>query len=577
MAHIGAGLGSYLAKTLKLNARERRLLLLAGAAGAISALLRTPLGAALWALEVLYQDDFESEGMFSCLVSSVTAYSVMTLFFEPGSLFHVSVSYEFIPAQLLFYGALGLACALFGALWIRWMHGSAKVWSELKLPTWAKPALGGLLLGALVIWVPWVFSTGFEWIQDALRPVDDASRKLPIGFTGFLLLLGPGDPAQRLRPGGGQDNSSRSESRERTGSRVLLVKSFRGDWLQFVRLLAAQGNVDRGSPADRRRPRTTVGGGRATEHPRSDPHSAYRHDVLVHEDDEDLVAGTRGFVEQGLASGGQVLVHGTRGRVGLLREVLGDHPRLEYGFDEELYQEPTKTLFAYQHRLAEMPDPADFWVTGTVPLGRDAPEQAAWARYESAVNEALSDYSFRALCTYDTRTNPDSVIEAALATHPGVSTALKNRPSVRYVDPAKFLVDPMAQVPRPPERPPSLVTTVDRLEHLPRVRYLLETTARSSSAVSPLAVDEFVTAVNEVAANGVVHGAPPVLVTLWADVTSLTCQVRDSGAGAVDPLAGFRYPDESGPMGLWAARQLVDDLFVTTPSWGGCNILLTRT
>jgi len=355
------------------------------------------------------------------------------------------------------------------------------------------------------------------------------------------------------------------------------VKSFRGDWLRFVRLLAAQGNVDRSTPADRRRPRTTVGGGRATEHPRSDPHSAYRHDVLVHEDDEDLVAGTRGFVEQGLASGGQVLVHGTRSRVGLLREVLGDHPRLEYGFDEELYQEPTRTLFAYQRRLAEMPGPLDFWVTGTVPLGRDAAEAAAWARYESAVNEALSAYAFRALCTYDTRTNPASVIEAALATHPSVNTDLTSRPSGQYVDPATFLAHPLARVPGPPEAPPSLVTIVTGLEDLVQARYFLKTIARESSALSLNAVDEFITAVNEVAANGVVHGAPPVRVALWADVTSLTCQVRDSGAGAVDPLAGFRYPDESGPMGLWAARQLVDDLFVTTPSWGGCNILLTRT
>lgn len=319
-----------------------------------------------------------------------------------------------------------------------------------------------------------------------------------------------------------------------------------------------------------------MGGDRAPRQVQHEPCEGYSHDVLVHEDDDELVAGTRAFVGQALASGGQVLVHGTRDRVGLLREVLGNHPRLEYGFDEELYQEPTKTLFAYQRRLAEMPEPADFWVTGTVPLGRDAPEQAAWARYESAVNEALSDYSFRALCTYDTRTNPASVIEAALATHPGVSTALKSRPSVRYVDPARFLVDPMAQVPGPPERPPSLVTIVDRLEHLPRARYLLETTARCSSAVSPLAVDEFVTAVNEVAANGVVHGAPPVLVTLWADVTSLTCQVLDSGAGTLDPLAGFRYPDDWGPMGLWIARQLVDDLFISLPSEGGCSIVLTK-
>ena len=319
-----------------------------------------------------------------------------------------------------------------------------------------------------------------------------------------------------------------------------------------------------------------MGASRATEHTRKEPHSDYRHDVLVHEDDEDLVAGTRAFVEQGLASGGQVLVHGTRRRVSLLREVLGSHPRLEYGYDEELYQAPTRTLFEYQRRLAEMPDPLDFWVTGTVPLGHDLAEQAAWARYESAVNEALSAYSFRALCTYDTRTNPATVIEAALATHPSVNTDLKSRPSGQYVDPAMFLTHPMAQVPAPPEAPPSLVTTVTRLEDLARARYLLKTTARESSALPLLTVDEFLTAVNEVAANGVAHGAPPVRVTLWADATSLACQVLDSGAGTLDPLAGFRYPHEWGPMGLWAARQLVDDLFISIPSEGGSSVLLTK-
>jgi hypothetical protein len=63
---------------------------------------------------------------------------------------------------------------------------------------------------------------------------------------------------------------------------------------------------------------------------------------------------------------------------------------------------------------------------------------------------------------------------------------------------------------------------------------------------------------------------------MWADVTSLTCQVLDSGAGTLDPLAGFRYPDDWGPMGLWIARQLVDDLFISLPAEGGCSLLLTK-
>jgi hypothetical protein len=298
--------------------------------------------------------------------------------------------------------------------------------------------------------------------------------------------------------------------------------------------------------------------------------------VLVHGGEDELVSGTRAFVDQGLASGGRVLVHGDSERVGLLREALGAHPRLEYGFDEELYQAPTRTLFAYQRRLAETEGPLPFWVTGTVPLGRDAAERAAWARYESAVNEALSAYSFRALCTYDTRTTPAPVIEAALATHPGVSTDLRSSRSDRYVEPATFLSDPMARVPGPPRTPPSLVTIVARLEDLPQARYLLKTTARESSALPLLSLDEFLTAVNEVVANGVVHGAPPVRVSLWAQATSLTCQVLDCGSGSLDPLAGFRYPDEWGPMGLWAARQLVDELFIGHPAEGGSSVLLTK-
>ncbi len=58
------------------------------------------------------------------------------------------------------------------------------------MPAWLKPGLGGLLLGALVIGVPWVFSGGFVWIQDALRPIDDPLRQLPVGLYGFGLLIG---------------------------------------------------------------------------------------------------------------------------------------------------------------------------------------------------------------------------------------------------------------------------------------------------------------------------------------------------------------------------------------------------
>ena len=311
--------------------------------------------------------------------------------------------------------------------------------------------------------------------------------------------------------------------------------------------------------------------------PQDRTHPDYSHGLLVHHDDDELVEGTRAFVKQGLASGGNVVVRGPKDRVDMMREVLGVHPHLTYGFDEEAYLAPTRALFAYQKLLAESPDATAFWVTGPVPLGHDSAARAAWARYESAVDEALCAYPYRALCTYDTRTCPASVITAARATHSTISDGLTSRSNPEYVDPAAFLANPLAQVPGPPSSPPSMATTVTLLDELASARHLLRATARSSSAVSQHSFDELLVAVNEVVVNGIVHGSPPVHLRLWAELDTLTCHVVDFGSRLLDPLTGYRRPDMSGPRGLWLARQFVDDLLIGNEPRAGCSVLLTKT
>jgi len=191
MAYAGASFGSRLSRRFKLSSRDRRLLMLAGAAGGISALFRTPLGAALFALEIIYKEDFETEGMFPVIVSSVTAYSVFTSIFGTGSLFQVpSGGYAFAPSQLVFYGIMALAVAPIAVLWCkastRW---GPELFAKINLPPWAKPALGGLILGALALVLPWVIGTGYGWIQDALLPPDAPGRHLPSGYEGFGILI----------------------------------------------------------------------------------------------------------------------------------------------------------------------------------------------------------------------------------------------------------------------------------------------------------------------------------------------------------------------------------------------------
>ena len=65
----------------------------------------------------------------------------------------------------------------------------------------------------------------------------------------------------------------------------------------------------------------------------------------------------------------------------MLREALGTHPRLDFGLDGDSTL-PDEHPVRLRAQLAESPDAAELWVTGTVPFGADH-QQPAWSRYES--------------------------------------------------------------------------------------------------------------------------------------------------------------------------------------------------
>jgi CIC family chloride channel protein len=155
---IGGSLGSFVGRTLRVGARERRILMIAGVAAGISAIFRTPLGAALLATEVLYRDDFESDALIPALLASVVSYSVFIYFFGEHTLFAHSPHYPFVPAHLPLYGLLSLLLALVGAVFLKSMHGVQAFAKRSGLPLWVRPAVGGLALGLLT--TPVIILTG---------------------------------------------------------------------------------------------------------------------------------------------------------------------------------------------------------------------------------------------------------------------------------------------------------------------------------------------------------------------------------------------------------------------------------
>ncbi len=184
IAQVGAGLGSWIGQILKLSVRERRLLLLAGCAGGLGAIFRAPLGGALTAIEVLYREDFETEGIILCIISSVVANSVVTTIFGTHAIFDIPPIKFSHPFELAAYGVLGLACVPLGALFVTTYFGLRDhFFRKIRLNKALIPAIGGIMVGIVGMWKPQAMGGGYGTIQQALL------GQLPMGLLFTLSIL----------------------------------------------------------------------------------------------------------------------------------------------------------------------------------------------------------------------------------------------------------------------------------------------------------------------------------------------------------------------------------------------------
>ncbi len=146
---IGGSLGSLIGRYFGVSTRERRILLVAGTAAGMAAVFRTPLGAALLAVEVLHKNDFESDALVPSVLASVVSYSVFISFFGEATLFAHAPKYPFVPAHLPLYALMALGVCAAAALFVRTLDGVRRTTMRMIVPVWARPAVGGLALGAL--------------------------------------------------------------------------------------------------------------------------------------------------------------------------------------------------------------------------------------------------------------------------------------------------------------------------------------------------------------------------------------------------------------------------------------------
>ncbi len=171
IAQIGAGFGSFLGRVMNVTVKDRRLMVLAGAAAGISAIFQAPLGGAIFITEVLYRNhELETEALIPAIIASLTAYSVYTRLVGRELLFSIPPALRFEKAEeLIAYLLLGLVCSVVGIFYVKVFYGMRDhFFKRIKMPLVLKPALGGFLLGLLLLVLPHVWGGGYDVMQLAM-------------------------------------------------------------------------------------------------------------------------------------------------------------------------------------------------------------------------------------------------------------------------------------------------------------------------------------------------------------------------------------------------------------------------
>ncbi len=160
----GGAFGSMAAQFFHLTSTERKTLLVAGAAGGMSATFASPVAAAMLAAELLLFE-WKPRSLIPVALASATAAVIRRYLIGFGPLFPVPPHPAFVSPQGLFFCAIaGLLAGLLSTLLTNMVYWSEDGFFKLPIHWMWWPAIGGLFIGIGGLIFPGALGVGYETI-----------------------------------------------------------------------------------------------------------------------------------------------------------------------------------------------------------------------------------------------------------------------------------------------------------------------------------------------------------------------------------------------------------------------------
>jgi CIC family chloride channel protein len=171
IVQIGSALASTAGQWVEMPENRMRILVACGAGGGIAATFNAPVTGVFFGVEIILRE-FSVDALFTVMLSAMLADAVaipilgnrpfLTGFPRGITLVH--------PGDYLLIAVLAVAAALIGLLFSKVVYKMEDLWDLAwkNRPEWARPAIGGIALGLVLLALPQMYGVGYPVMYKAV-------------------------------------------------------------------------------------------------------------------------------------------------------------------------------------------------------------------------------------------------------------------------------------------------------------------------------------------------------------------------------------------------------------------------
>jgi CIC family chloride channel protein len=171
IVQIGSALASSLGQWVRMPENRMRILVACGAAGGISATFNAPITGVFFGVEIVLRE-FSIDAMFTVLLAAMLADITAIPFLGDRPFLHglpAGIALHH-PRNYLLVAVLAVVAGLIGLLFKTVVYKMEDLWDLAwrNRPEWARPAIGGVALGLVLLALPQMYGVGYPVMYKAV-------------------------------------------------------------------------------------------------------------------------------------------------------------------------------------------------------------------------------------------------------------------------------------------------------------------------------------------------------------------------------------------------------------------------